>query len=93
MLHKYLDMDVMFSISGPVTYANADRLRETVAGIPMERLLIETDCPYLTPAPHRGKRNDPTHVAYVAQKIAENQGQGMETSARHIPKRAAFWVK
>jgi TatD DNase family protein len=46
MLHKYLDMDVMFSISGPVTYANADRLRETVAGIPMERLLIETDCPY-----------------------------------------------
>lgn len=71
MLYKYLDMNIYFSISGPVTYANADKLRETVKEIPENRLMIETDCPYLTPVPHRGKRNDPTYVECVALKIAE----------------------
>ncbi len=78
MLFKYLDMNVMFSISGPVTFANAERLRETVKEIPADRLLIETDCPYLTPVPRRGKRNDPTNVAYVAQKVAEVKNMAYE---------------
>jgi TatD DNase family protein len=67
----FLDMGFYLSISGPVTFQNAGRLREVVSYIPLERLLIETDCPYLTPAPHRGKRNEPKYVRYVAEKIAE----------------------
>jgi TatD DNase family protein len=60
-----------FGISGPVTYKNADRLRRVVAEIPLERVLIETDAPFLTPHPRRGKRNEPAYVYYIAEKIAE----------------------
>jgi TatD DNase family protein len=58
-------------ITGPVTYNNADELRQVVAALPLERILIETDGPFLTPHPLRGKRNEPAYVSYVAAEIAQ----------------------
>jgi len=54
-----------------VTYNNAEEKRQIIRQLPLERLLIETDAPFLTPVPHRGKRNEPAFVAYIADKIAE----------------------
>lgn len=74
MLKQYLDLNVYFSISGAVTFKNADKLRETVSHIPLERMFIETDSPYLTPVPHRGKRNIPSMTEYTAKVCAELKG-------------------
>ena len=76
MLKRYLALDknIYFSISGPVTFKNARGLTEMVPNIPVDRIFIETDCPYLTPVPFRGKRNEPSYVAYVADKLAELYG-------------------
>lgn len=71
MLYKYLDIDMYISVSGIVTFKNASNVREMVRHIPIEKLLIETDCPYMTPIPFRGKRNSPVYVKYVAEKVAE----------------------
>ena len=60
-----------FSFSGPITFKNANAIREVVRELPLENMLIETDCPYLTPVPFRGKRNEPAYVIYVAEMIAE----------------------
>jgi TatD DNase family protein len=68
---------MFISISGIVTFKKAEALQATVKGIPLERLLIETDCPYLAPIPYRGKRNEPAYVAHTAAKVAELQGVGM----------------
>jgi TatD DNase family protein len=65
-----LDLGFDLSFSGVVTFQNAAMLREIVKTVPMDRILIETDCPYLTPAPHRGKRNEPAYVRLVAEAIA-----------------------
>ena len=67
----FTDMNFFFGISGPVTFKNAENLRQTVAQLPLDRILIETDAPYLTPHPHRGKRNEPAYVHYISEKIAE----------------------
>lgn len=69
-LDEVLEMEFCIGISGPVTFKKAERLREVAAKVPLNRLLIETDCPYLTPEPYRGKRNEPAYVRYVAQTIA-----------------------
>lgn len=63
------------SLAGPLTYKNARRAQEVAAKLPMERLLVETDCPYLTPEPLRGKVNEPAHVRLVAAKMAELRHQ------------------
>ena len=70
MLKRYLDMNVCFSISGIVTFKNAQHVREMVAYIPLDRLFIETDCPYMTPVPFRGRRNLPVYTEYTARTIA-----------------------
>jgi TatD DNase family protein len=69
-----LDLGFYLSISGVVTFHNATMLREIVKTVPLDRMLIETDCPYLTPVPYRGKRNEPAYVKLVAEKIAEAVG-------------------
>lgn len=66
------------SFAGPVTFNNARKTQEVAANIPLERILIETDCPYLAPEPMRGKRNEPAYVSYVARKIAEIRRKNIE---------------
>jgi TatD DNase family protein len=68
---RAVSWNFFLGITGPVTFKKADALREIVREIPIESLLIETDAPFLTPHPHRGKRNEPSHVRFIAGKIAE----------------------
>ena len=68
---KAIALNFYIGVTGPVTYKNADEKRQIIRRLPLERLLIETDAPFLTPVPHRGKRNEPAFVAYIADKIAE----------------------
>ncbi|MCX7921362.1 MAG: TatD family hydrolase [Clostridia bacterium] len=82
MARKLLDNNFYISISGPVTYRNAKELADVVRFVPGDRLLIETDCPYLTPEPFRGKRNDSSLVRLVAERIAEIRGASLEEIAR-----------
>lgn len=77
-----LDLGLYISLAGPVTFKNAKKPVEVANNIPLDRLLIETDSPYLTPVPYRGKRNDPGHVALVAEKIAEIRGITVEEVGR-----------
>lgn len=63
-----------FGIGGVITFKNAKKMVEAVKQIPLDKLLVETDCPYLAPTPYRGKRNEPIYVEYVARKIAEIKG-------------------
>jgi len=71
---EYLKMGYYISFAGPVTFKKAPNLWETAQKMPLDRMLIETDSPYLTPAPHRGKRNEPAYVRFVAEKLAELRG-------------------
>ena len=78
---KALDLGLYISISGIVTFKNARDLQETAAGLPAERLLIETDAPFLAPVPHRGKKCEPAFVADTAAFLAELRGEGLEQLA------------
>lgn len=78
---RYLDLGLHLSISGIVTFRNADRLREAVRTIPADRLLVETDAPFLAPVPHRGKRNEPQHVRGVTEAVAAVRGEAFEAVA------------
>ena len=71
---RYLELGLHLSISGIVTFRNAAVLQDAVRSVPLDRLLIETDSPFLAPIPFRGKRNEPAHVKLVAEKIAELKG-------------------
>ncbi|MBM7606582.1 TatD DNase family protein [Metabacillus crassostreae] len=77
-----LEMNFYISFGGPVTFKNAKKPKEVAKEIPMDRLLIETDCPYLTPHPFRGKRNEPSYVKYVAEQIAELREMDYEEFAQ-----------
>ena len=82
MAAELLKSDWYFGIDGPLTYKNAAKLPEIVQRLPAERILVETDSPYLSPMPFRGKRNEPAHVLYVAKKAAELRGESLEAFAR-----------
>lgn len=82
MAAELLKGDWYFGIDGPLTYKNAAKLPEIVQRLPAERILVETDSPYLSPMPFRGKRNEPAHVLYVAKRAAELRGEGLEAFAR-----------
>lgn len=68
-----LDLGLYISIGGVVTFKNAKRLQEVVSKIPLERIILETDCPYLAPEPHRGHRNEPAYIPLIAEKVADLQ--------------------
>jgi TatD DNase family protein len=68
---RYLALGLHISLSGVLTFKAADALRDAAARIPLERLLVETDCPFLTPVPHRGKRNEPAYVRLTAERLAQ----------------------
>ena len=82
MATELLKGDWYFGVDGPLTYKNAAKLPEIVQRLPAERILVETDSPYLSPMPFRGKRNEPAHVLYVAKKAAELRGESLEAFAR-----------
>ena len=76
---EYLKMGLMFGIGGVVTFKNAKKLKEVVDLLPLDRIMLETDCPYMAPDPFRGKRNDSGYLTYVAEKIAEIKGINVKT--------------
>ena len=82
MARELIKMNFYIGIGGSVTFKNAKTILEVAAFVPDDRLLIETDCPYMTPEPFRGKRNDSRYIRYVAEKIAQIRGLSLEELAR-----------
>lgn len=78
MMHKFIGLGFYIGLDGPVTFKNAHAVHKVAKEVPINKLVIETDGPYLTPAPYRGKRNEPAYVRYVAEKIAELKGLSYE---------------
>ena len=85
-----LDLGMMISFSGILTFRNAERLREVAAFVPEDRMLIETDAPYLAPVPYRGKRNEAAYVVEVGRKLAEVRGTGEQDVAALTTRNALF---
>ena len=75
---RYLDLGLSISLAGVVTFKNAEALRDAAARIPLDRLLVETDSPFLAPIPHRGKRNEPAFVRHTAERLALLRGVPVE---------------
>lgn len=82
MAESVLELGFMISFAGNVTFKKADDLRQVAKQIPLDRLLVETDCPYLTPVPFRGKRNEPARVREVAEGLASLHGMTAEEMGR-----------
>ncbi len=82
MARQCLDMGFYISIPGVVTFGKSKTIQEVVRQAPMEAILLETDCPYLAPVPHRGKRNEPSFMVYTAKKVAEIKGMDWEDVAQ-----------
>ncbi len=70
---QFLDLNLFLGFGGPITFKKNTSLRDTLKKLPIEKILIETDCPYLTPVPRRGHRNEPSYVEYVAQEISKTK--------------------
>jgi TatD DNase family protein len=77
----YLDLGFYLSFTGIITFKNAEPLRDVLRQVPLERIFVETDSPYLTPVPHRGKRNEPAYVKLVAEVVAKVKGVSLEEVA------------
>jgi TatD DNase family protein len=82
MAEAVLELGFMISFAGNVTFKKAENLREVARTVPLERLLVETDCPYLAPVPFRGRRNEPAHVVETARFLAGLRGVGHEEFGR-----------
>ena len=78
----FVDLGFYISFSGIVTFKNATQIQESARIVPISRLLIETDCPFLAPVPKRGKRNEPAFVRYVADRVASLRGVSTEAIAK-----------
>lgn len=88
-MKRFLDLGMHISLSGVVTFKKATEVHEVAQAVPLERLLIETDAPYLAPMPYRGKRNEPGYTRYVAEKVAELREMTLEDVAK-ITRQNAF---
>lgn len=88
MAQEYVKMGYFIGVGGVVTFKNAKKLKETVKEIPLESIVLETDCPYLAPEPFRGKRNCSLYISYVAEKIAELKGISAEEVIRQTEENA-----
>lgn len=81
---EYVKLGYYISIAGPVTWKNSLTLQEVIKVVPLDKMLIETDCPYLTPAPNRGKRNEPSYVIYTGKYICDKLGLDEEMFKKQI---------
>jgi TatD DNase family protein len=77
-----MDLGFFLGVDGPITYPNAHQLREVMAQVPLEKIVLETDCPYLPPQGFRGKRNESSYLPLIAQKLAEMFGKSTEEIGR-----------
>lgn len=84
----FLDLGFYISFSGVVTFKNATQIQESAKIVPIDKLLIETDCPFLAPVPKRGKRNEPAFVSHVASYLAQLRGESLDTLAEHTTSNA-----
>jgi TatD DNase family protein len=82
LAEKAMELDFLISFSGIITFKKADELRAVAQQVPLNRLLIETDCPFLSPIPFRGKRNEPAYVVEVARCLAQLKDMTIEEIAR-----------
>jgi TatD DNase family protein len=80
-VERFMELGCLFSIAGPVTFKNGQSIRDAVLKIPLERIVVETDSPYLTPHPHRGKRNEPAYVKLTAETVAQVKGLSLDEIA------------
>jgi len=81
---RCLDLGLTISLAGPVTYPNARALPDVARFVPADRLVVETDCPYLPPQGHRGRRNEPAYLALTAARVAELRGEPLDTLAPRL---------
>lgn len=88
MARRCLDLGYYISIPGTITYGKSEALREVVRKIPLDRMMIETDAPFLSPEPRRGRRNEPSYVAYTAREIADVRGVAFEEVAEKTSENA-----
>ena len=88
MANKFIRLGARIGIGGVLTFKNSEKLKEIVKAVDIEYLLLETDSPYLTPEPYRGKKNEPFNVYYVAQKIAELKHESVEVVIEKTTKNA-----
>ncbi len=82
LAETFLALGLYLGVGGPLTYPANEALRDAVRRVPLERLVLETDCPYLTPVPHRGQRNEPAYIELVAAEIARIRGISIDEVAR-----------
>lgn len=87
-MKRFLDLGMHISLSGVVTFKKAVELHEVAQKVPLSKLLVETDAPYLAPVPYRGKRNEPGYTRYVVEKIAELRGESFDEIACQTTKNA-----
>ena len=85
---QFLDLGFYISFSGIVTFKNAKQIQASAEMVPSDRLLIETDCPFLAPVPRRGKRNEPSYVRYVAESLARQKNMNLEALAAQTSENA-----
>ena len=88
LAEDFLLLGLYLGVGGPLTYPKNSALRDAVKHVPLDRILLETDCPYLTPVPYRGRRNEPVYVRYVAEEIARLKGISVDEVARQTLKNA-----